>query len=167
MRMTKPVVDKALIGAAGEYFVLSRLLSKGFLASPAPRGTRKADILVNFLDGGRPFLIQVKTRSTGTALGWTMNEKHERITDDDLFYCFVNLQPVHPTVHIMPADVTAKVLEQDHRIWMQMPGRGGRQHQRTAMRSMRPGCFGMGENWMDEYLEAWEILNARRSAPSH
>ena len=55
--------DKQLVGAAGEHLVLSRLLSKGLLASQAPRGTRKADILVNPLDGGRPVLIQVKTRS--------------------------------------------------------------------------------------------------------
>ena len=34
--------DKQLVGAAGEHLVLSRLLSRGLLASPAPRGTRKA-----------------------------------------------------------------------------------------------------------------------------
>jgi hypothetical protein len=53
--------DKQLIGAAGEHLVLSRLLARGLLALQAPRGTRKADILVNPLDGGRPVLIQVKT----------------------------------------------------------------------------------------------------------
>ena len=38
--------DKSLVGAAGEHLVLSRLLARGLLASQAPRGTRKADILV-------------------------------------------------------------------------------------------------------------------------
>ena len=51
--------DKNLIGASGEHLVLSRLLEQGILASQAPRGTRKADILVNPLDGGHPKLIQV------------------------------------------------------------------------------------------------------------
>ena len=55
--------DKNLIGAAGEHLVLSRLLVRGVLASQAPRNTRKADILVNPLDGGKPRLIQVKTTS--------------------------------------------------------------------------------------------------------
>ena len=48
--------DKQLVGAAGEHLVLSRLLAKGILASQAPRGARKADILVNPLDGGRPII---------------------------------------------------------------------------------------------------------------
>ena len=46
--------DKSLVGAAGEHLVLSRLLSRELLASQAPRGTRKADVLVNPLDGGKP-----------------------------------------------------------------------------------------------------------------
>ena len=63
--------DKALIGAAGEHLVLSRLLARGLLASQAPRGTRKADILVNPLDDGKPRLIQVKTRSQkAKTLSW-------------------------------------------------------------------------------------------------
>ena len=66
--------DKQLIGAAGEHLVLSRLLTRGLLASQAPRGTRKADILVNPLDGGRPVLIQVKsTMGSKTRVGWHMN----------------------------------------------------------------------------------------------
>ena len=83
--------DKALIGASGEHLVLSRLLGRGLLAAQAPRGARKADILVNFIDGGEPFLVQVKTSDKGG--GWAMNVKHESITDADLFYCFVDIKP--------------------------------------------------------------------------
>ena len=64
--------DKSLTGAVGEHLVLARLLTRGLLAAQAPRGVRKVDILVNFLNGGEPSLIQVKTSSTGS--GWAMNE---------------------------------------------------------------------------------------------
>ena len=151
-------VDSALIGAAGEHLVLSRLLSRGFLASPAPRGTRKADILVNFLDGGEPFLVQVKSRSRGPDRGWHMGEKHERIIDPDLFYCFVDFAPEPPEVFVMPAPFVAEVIERDHRIWMEMPGKNGQPHNVTKFRRMRPGCFGMADGWMDRYLEAWHLL---------
>jgi hypothetical protein len=57
--------DKTFIGAAGEHLVLSRLLERGILASQAPCGTRKANILVNPLDGGLPQLIQGKGRRVG------------------------------------------------------------------------------------------------------
>ena len=103
--------DKQLVGAAGEHLVLSRLLAKGILASQAPRGARKADILVNPLDGGRPVLIQVKTTSgSRTRVGWHMNVKHESITDKDLFYCFVNLGEDNPQVYVIPAKVVACLL---------------------------------------------------------
>ena len=86
--------DKQLIGASGEHLVLSRLLEQGILASQAPRGTRKADILVNPLDGGMPKLIQVKsTLFTGARLKWHMKDKHEDTLDNDMFYCFVSLDP--------------------------------------------------------------------------
>ena len=78
--------DTQLVGAAGEHLVLSRLLARGILAAQAPRGTRKADILVNHFDGKAPCLIQVKTRSgKGADGGWHMKAKHEDIKDKDMF----------------------------------------------------------------------------------
>ena len=82
MRSSERRVTAQLVGAAGEHLVLSRLLSRGILAAQAPRGTRKADILVNHLDGKAPCLIQVKTRSgKGADGGWHMKAKHEDIKD--------------------------------------------------------------------------------------
>lgn len=118
--------DKALIGAGGEHLVLSRLLCRGLLAAQAPRGVRKVDILVNFLDGGDPCLVQVKTSTSG--LRWPMNEKHESIVDDDLFYCFMHLRATNPTVHVMPAKVVARALTESHATWLASPGKNGREH---------------------------------------
>ena len=87
------MADKNLIGAAGEHLVLSRLLSRGILASQAPRGTRKADILVNPLDGGKPKLIQVKSTSSGSGpVGWKMKDEHMTEKSTDLIYCFVDFR---------------------------------------------------------------------------
>lgn len=146
-------VETSLIGAAGEHFVLSRLLSKGFLAAQAPRGVRKVDILVNFLDGGEPCLIQVKARNTPGDGGWPMNQKHEHIRDEDLWYCFVDFEPEHPTVHVIPASVVADVLTEDHSTWLTEPGRNGQAHNDMSMRKLRPRTRGRADNWMDQYLE--------------
>ena len=51
-------IDSALVGAAGEHLVLSRLLSRGFITAQAPRRARQVDILVNSLTGDEPCLIQ-------------------------------------------------------------------------------------------------------------
>lgn len=155
--------DKNLVGAAGENLVLSRLLSRGILASQAPRGTRKADILVNPLDGGAPLLIQVKTTlHTGNRAKWHMKEKHEDITDTDMFYCFVDLGEKVSDVYVIPAKKVAQVIKASHEVWLRTPGKKGQAHNDNAMRWVTskypwdvPGFKG---NWMEEFLENWEIL---------
>jgi hypothetical protein len=154
-------LDKSMIGAAGEHLVLSRLLSMGLLAAQAPRGVRKVDILVNPLGGGEATLIQVKTRSASGRRGWAMNEKHEGIDDEDLFYCFVNLEPQHPVVHVIPAAVVANVIKSGHQLWLDTPGRNGHVHSQTAMRHLDPSDKNQPENWMAEYLENWEPILTR------
>lgn len=149
-------VDTTLTGAAGEHLVLSRLLQRGVMAAPAPRGTSKVDILVNFLDDRQPVLLQVKARQYGSDGGWHMSEKHETVVDDDIFYCFVNFEPENPIVHVIPAAVVAEIVRVSHKTWLETPGRNGRPHKPTKMRRVTPKAPGMPENWMDKYLEAWD-----------
>jgi hypothetical protein len=152
-------IDTSLTGAAGEHLVLSRLLSRGILAAQAPRGARKADILVNFLDGGSPALIQVKSRQSGSDGGWHMSEKHESQTEEDLYFCFVNFEPASPTVHVIPAAVVAEVVSKDHQIWLDTPGRQGQAHNSSPMRRIKPKSSGQEEGWMEKYLENWSQIS--------
>ena len=94
--------DTQLVGAAGEHLVLSRLLNHQYLAAQAPPGAAKVDILVNHLDGKPPRLIQVKT-ITGKNInnGWHMSEKHEKIVDPNIFYCFVALGDKESDVYVV------------------------------------------------------------------
>lgn len=155
--------DTQLVGAAGEHLVLSRLLARGILAAQAPRGTRKADILVNHLDKKSSSLIQVKTRSgKGADGGWHMKTKHEEISDSDMYYCFVDLGPEHPEVFVIPAKVVAKVVRESHAVWLATPGKNGKSHNDTDMRRIRKS-YGSNlksapDGWMDKYLENWDQL---------
>ena len=156
-------VEKNLIGAAGEHLVLSRLLTRGILASQAPFNAYKADILVNPTNMGRPLLIQVKTRSgKGSRQRWTMDVKHEDMTDSNLFYCFVDLGQEHPCVYVIPAKVVAKVIKTGHQTWLKTPGKKGQKHNDNDMRAISntprlPNKFAP-DGWMDKYLEKWELL---------
>ena len=156
--------DKSLVGAAGEHVVLSRLLARDLLASQAPRGTRKADVLLNPLDGGKPRLIQVKTRTAdGGSLGWHMGLKHESISEKDLFYAFVNLELNNSQVWVIPSKVVAKVVTDSHAEWLRTPGKNGQKHNETDMRRIKndygPAFKTIKPGWMDKYLEAWDILD--------
>jgi hypothetical protein len=153
--------DKALLAAAGEHLVLSRLLARGFLAAAAPPHTRKVDILVNYIDGGAPRLVQVKASSRGRT-GWPMNEKHELLTDDhDLFFCFVDFEHPDPRVWVVPAPTVADVIKSGHQRWLDTPGRNGQPHNPTKMRQMLDPKLGSEDGWMHQYLEAWEQLEPR------
>ncbi len=155
--------DTALLGAAGEHLVLSRLLLRGFLAAQAPHNVRKADILVNHLDSKPPCLIQVKARSgKGSDGGWHMKQKHEDIRDKDMFYCFVDFGVEPSKVYVIPANKVAEVVRDSHAIWLAKPGKDGKKHNDSDMRRIRNEYSwdvpSVPKGWMDKYLEHWELL---------
>lgn len=156
------IQDSSLTGAAGEHLVLSRLLSRGILAAQAPRGTRKADILVNHLDKDSTALIQVKSRLKGSDGGWHMDIKHEAIRDEDIWYCFVDFQPESPKVFVVPSLLVAKIVTEENESWMRTPGKNGRTHKETKMRRILPKysypVISAPDGWMIEFIERWDLL---------
>ena len=83
--------QSTLLGAAGEHFVMSELLWRGYIAALAPQGVPNADIVVTDITSSHLCTIQVKTRrDLGSDGGWHMKEKHEKIRSDRLFYCLVD-----------------------------------------------------------------------------
>lgn len=81
------VRQSSLTGAAGEHLVMSRLLSRGYIAALAPQGVPNFDIVVTSTEGTQLCAFQVKTSwDKGADRGWHMQEKHERITADSIFH---------------------------------------------------------------------------------
>jgi hypothetical protein len=157
-------IQTQLIGAAGEHLVLSRLLSRGILAAQAPQGTRKADIIVHPLDGGTPWLIQVKTRLKGPkAGGWKLDDKHMKEVSSNLLYCFVDLQEVPEKVYIVPSKKVSEILIEADKKWMKKPKRDGSERTKHMWRMIKPKFIldlkSAPDGWMKKYLENWELLN--------
>lgn len=160
----------SLLGAAGEYFVMSEMLRRGFIAALAPAGVPHADIVVTNVEGSKLCSLQVKTRrDIGSDGGWHMKAKHEDTRVQTLFYCFVDFgktPEATPTVHVVPSAVVADVLAASHRKWLAIPGRKGQPHKDSVMRRMLPDyarTFGSHENpypkgWLDPYRNAWHKL---------
>lgn len=152
----------ALTGAAGEHYVLYRLLRLNLCAGLPPAGTPDVDLLI--VDEGAAVItsLQVKTRTTGADGGWHMKVKHETLRSPRLFYVFVDFQPEHPVCFVIPSPVVAEVVGRSHAAWLRTPGRGGRRHAQTDMRRVLPRypfeVEGFASGWMDEYRERWELL---------
>ena len=166
--------QSSLLGAAGEYFVMSELLRRGYIAALAPAGVPNADIVVTDIEGARLCSIQVKTRrDIGADGGWHMKAKHEYIASDRLFYCFVDFGKSFadaPKVFVIPSVLVAKVLKESHHKWLSTPGAKGQARKDSVMRRLLPDyerIFGSQGNpyptgWLNEYRNAWSMLRLNR-----
>ncbi len=107
--MTK---DKALTGAAGEYYVAFRLTAKGYAVGLTPRGTRAIDLVVANLDTGKSITIQTKTMGIASERNregksyWNWRVGKPRPSRETFFYAFVDLKndpSQAPDVFIVPS----------------------------------------------------------------
>lgn len=162
--------SKAVVGAAGEHFVMGELLRRGFIAALAPQGAPNMDILIADANGVMLFCIQVKTRTQkGGDGGWHMGKKHEGISSPSLFYVFVDLgkpDAVAPDYYIVPSKVIAELLPRAHAAWLAHPGQGGRSRNDSEMRRIKPSyrsdCPGnepvIADGWLDAFRSNWRVF---------
>mgnify|MGYP001595571132 CR=1 FL=1 len=167
-----------LFGVAGEHYVLSELLRRGYIAALAPTGVPNTDIVVTDIEGSRLCAIQIKTRrGVGADGGWHMKDKHEKIRGDRLFYCFVDFlesNDVRPIVYVMPSAVVADTISAAHRKWLNTPGKKGQPHKDGEMRRLLPDyvkTFGVKDNpypvgWLAPYRDAWHLLKLDPTDPT-
>ncbi len=144
-------IPTILAGVAGEYFVAAELSRRGWIASISLRNTRGIDILVTNQEASRSITIQCKM-SQKKDKSWILNEKCETFFSDDHFYVFVGLGDFseRPSYYIVPSKDVADQVQQSHRLWLDTPGRAGRQHVDNSMRKF--------SDYENEFLERWELL---------
>lgn len=148
--MAMEQVSNILSGISGEYLVAGELSRLGYVATITLRNTRGIDILASNLDASRAVGIQVKT-AQGNDRRWLLRKSAETYFDDNLFYVFVNLNKGSaPSFHVVPSEVVARRICEDHRAWLQMPGRRGRLHRDNPMR--------MFKDAKGEFLDRWDLL---------
>lgn len=144
-------LSTTLSGIAGEYFVAAELSRRGYVASLTLRNTRGIDILVSNADATRSVGIQVKAKQ-GRGSQWMLNQKVEtQDTAENLFFVFVTLNDLsHPEYYIVPKNVVAQYIRENHRRWLATPGRHGAAHNDTSMRKFADST--------GEYRDRWDLL---------
>lgn len=149
--MPSKTLPHGLTGVAGEYLVAGELSRRGYIASITLRNTRGIDILVSNADATRQIGIQVKARQ-GHRPEWVLNEKAESFASETLFYVFVNLKDLteRPDFYIVPSKVVADFVRNDHRTWLDTPGKRGQVHKDNPVRQFRDP--------EKKFLERWDVL---------
>ena len=122
--------DKVLTGLAGEFYVLAQLAERGFTAALTLGNTKNVDIIVTSPNGKKITRLEVKTSSLPLRYEhlfgkdrfhiWAMGEKHEKIKDKNLTYCFVVLKGkgVLPSFFIVSSSYVARYVRWQHRFWL-------------------------------------------------
>jgi len=142
-------LDKNSVSLAGEFAVLSQLALRGFNANMTLGKTKGVDI-IGYCDNVRMFKLEVKTKQGDDKIksskifgkysfSWPMDEKHEILARDDLFYCFVKIVKIEKTYklhyYIVPSQEVANYVTEQHKYWLE----SNKKHNATKMREFRLG----------------------------
>ena len=137
-------------GNAGEYFVAGELERRGFTVAVPMSNTKDFDILAINRDTHNQYAIQVKTTSYKVK-EWTLSSKNEDLYGDNIIYVFVSLNELEiPEYHIIPSEIVAKTLKEEHKKWLETPGRNGLKHNDNGIRKYN--------DKEDKYLNNWECM---------
>jgi hypothetical protein len=127
--------QSAVLGASGEYLVLSHLLRLNFIAGKAPDNTKDYDLIVLGKDDTSSSPVQVKT--TFKEMAWLLQEKHENPIKN-LIFCFVCMsKDTHASeIFVINSKVVACAISTSHKIWLKLPGLKGQKHNESPMRRL-------------------------------
>ena len=156
-------VNSISIGNCGEYFVAAELERHGFTAAVPMSNTKNFDILAINHQSNKQIAIQVKTNHTDKAT-WTLSEKNELITDENVFYVFVCLNGhEYPSYYILPSVLVAKSIQRSHFEFLSSTNKKGEPNNDTPIRKFsfdiskyNPFCFKK-----EDYMSHWDILGKK------
>ena len=158
-----------ILGNAGEYHVMSRLLFMGITACLAPKGAPGIDILVTDAGGAAYAAIQVKSKRGRIGSSWRLTPKAESLRSEKLFYAFVGFSEsalgLVQELLIVPSEVVAEFVSLGHQQWLGTPGKDGQSHNDSTVRLFNPNPKAhvlngktYGPGWTKQYSENWDSI---------
>ena len=144
-------MSNILAGVSGEYFVAAELTRRGYVCSVTLKNTKGIDILVCNEDATKTLGIQVKTNQKNRT-EWVLNEKSEKLTDENIFYVFVKLWKIEelPEFFIVPSKIVSESIKLDHYTWLSEIGKKGQKRNDNSLRKFK--------DYNKEYLNRWDLL---------
>jgi len=152
--------EGALIGNAGEYYVVAELLKRGIVAALAPRNAPSFDILAT--RDNRTVKIRVKTKSQEYPI-WQYSVKKDGsifrdLSEDGDFTVLVDLamETKDLKFYVVPTCRIDVWLKKDFKEWVRTPGKNNRPHDPTnKKRNLSQEKYARE---LSKYLNQWEKL---------
>jgi hypothetical protein len=175
-------IQSSILGASGEYLVLSQLLMNNFIAGKAPENTKDYDLIILNKDGTTASPIQVKTTSKPD--GWVLSKKHETpIKNLIFFFVYMGKHLSDTEIYIIDSKTVAHAVSNSHAIWLKLKGKNGQDHKDSDMRRLKRDHKGVAgktvdytkelnksdcqfledysEGWLDQYKNAWNKIQTK------
>jgi len=153
--------SKARLSQAGKYFMMAQLTLRDFSVETVKDKYGQTRILAKkkalnsieiIVKTSASPLINEALFSDIPIYPWVMNQKHETIIEDNLYYCFVNITDPSktPLFFIVPSDVVAEYVKWQHEYWLES--------RKSPVNSTEMRRFRISENDPNQYLNNWSKL---------
>lgn len=157
--------EKSTRGNASQFFVAGELCRRGYSAVVTLGNTPNTDILCSNLEGTRFVHIQVKTFVPGNRT-CSVGKKAEKTFGENFFWvlCGVPLPESEAAIeyYVIPAQVMAKNILEDHQNWLSTPGKKGQQHNDNLMRVVYLPPWKSLAGWdIREFLNRWDLIEEK------
>ena len=157
--------------------MLAELALRGLDGTLTLGQTKEVDILVFNRDTKCTFRVEVKTTGKGTKrqrpfgqnYAWLMHRRHAEITDRDLVYVFVYLDPDAPTqarprFFVVPAADVAAYVRWNHEEWLKWRKQRKNPESKNPESTIRefripvglPAKTAIPPSWDDDRWKRWE-----------
>jgi len=135
--MGEKKISKNNVSISGEFYIAHVLAKHDFRVSVGLGRTEDFDLFVKNPNGIN-LVVSVKTRYSNKAKDFILNKKNETLIEENLFYAFVrlNMPDGNPEFWIIPSMVVASIIKNSYRIWKDTPGKDGKPHGDTKMRTI-------------------------------
>ena len=154
MKKNNTNIQKQNIGNAGEYYIAALLSALDFTVTITLGRAERFDILT-VSPKGKTFKLSVKARYSQETSAFTLSEKDELGSSDDLFYVFVRLHEFKktPEYWVIPSKKVSQAIIDSHKKWLATEGRGGRKHVDNPLRKVP---VELGELKSHYYSDQWK-----------
>ena len=129
--------EKSTRGNASQFFVAGELCRRGYMAVVTLGNSPNTDVLCSNIEGTRFVHVQVKTFVPGGRT-CSVGKKAEIDFGENFFWVLAGIpEPDSDSefvYYIIPSSIMAEYVSEDHRRWLEEPGRDGQKHKDNTVR---------------------------------
>jgi hypothetical protein len=160
--------DKSSRGNASQFFIAGELCRRGYFAVVTLGNTPNVDILCSNQQGTRFAHIQVKTFVPGRRT-CSVGMKAMKNVGPTFFWVLGGIPLAESDrpfeYYIIPSEVMAKNVVEEHALWLSTPGKKGQAHKDNRMRIVHLPPFKSLTGWdISPFRDRWDLIEKVLSA---